>query len=35
MNCRALLVSHQVCPVCGNYRGNAVVEAGEQASKYR
>lgn len=33
--CPHLVISHQVCPVCGNYRGNLVIEPSEKAVKYR
>lgn len=33
--CRSLFMSHRVCPVCGNYRGELVQEASEAATKYR
>ena len=35
LNCRNLVTSHQVCPMCGNFRGSGVLQPSEQASKYR
>jgi large subunit ribosomal protein L32 len=32
-NCRSYMRSHHVCPTCGEYRGNQIIEIKQRARR--